>query len=332
MATARFAVRYYAWILLVMLMCPSWAVAQQPNPLTAPLFSDPGRVVSMPEEWVAQSPPRMPGQIRVDLSLELYRILKSPLQEYARELGIEIILENATCGTSAGKLRKKLIDIGSFCCPAGALDRLPGLRFHTLGITGIALFVHPDNPTREITLAQARALFGGELFEWSELHASALPEPAFVMPVARLHCKTRPGHGRLLLDNENLFSPRLEEVGTVPDMISKVANRREAIGHASVWLARDYYTDRGRVAILALDSARPDDIEALASGRYPLYKTLIVTTWSGDRIEHPMARPLVDFMTRYIEEHGARLGVAPARELRAAGWRFRDQELVGKPE
>jgi signal transduction histidine kinase len=68
-------------------------------------------------------------------------------------------------------LSRKAADIGAFCCAPGITDRLPGLRFHTLGIAAVVLLVHPDNPVDNISIGQAREIFMGETIRWSEREA-----------------------------------------------------------------------------------------------------------------------------------------------------------------
>ena len=82
------------------------------------------------------------------------------------------------CGISRGLLFRKTVDIGGFCCPPGRTDRLPGLRFHTLAIAAIALFVHPDNTIEDLTLSQARDLYRGEITDWSRLVDYDAKQPA----------------------------------------------------------------------------------------------------------------------------------------------------------
>ncbi len=54
----------------------------------------------------------------------------------------------------------------------------------------------------------------------------------------------RAGHWRLLLDNEDLFGPRLHKVEAMPDMISRVARNPAAIGYETQWVTA-YYRQKG---------------------------------------------------------------------------------------
>lgn len=78
-----------------------------------------------------------------------------------------------------------------------------------------------------------------------------------------------------MLDNEDLFGPRLQEEGTIPDMISLVANAPDAIGY-EVRMMAERYLSEGKVKPLMIDGMAPDRDNLLA-GRYPLYRTLGLT-------------------------------------------------------
>ena len=230
-------------------------------------------------------------------------------------------------------LAKKSIDMGGFCCPPGAEDRLPGLRFHTLGIVAITFFVHPDNPVEDVSSLQLRDIFRGKIYRWSELKTpQGAPGPARkIKSVARLHCQRRPGHWRQLLDNDKEFSPRLSEVGSIPDMIGQVAASRDAVGWEVLTMVEKYKT-AGKVKPLRIDGRRPNDSSALLSMKYPFYRTYTLSTWERKGVEKKQAKELVAYMITEFEKLEAdRYGFVSAARLRKAGWKFSGDELVGEP-
>jgi len=304
-----------------------------PAPLGGPAFTEPSRELVLPEEW-RRRPIRRHGwaegaEVAVTLDQHFYPALLPLIQEYARARGVDVAVQEGTCGISAGKLADREADIGGFCCPAGESDRLPGLRFHTIGIASLALLVHPDNPIAGLSLDQARAAFSGQTAYWREMPGGS-ERQGLVRTVARLHCKTRPGHWRLLLDNEDQFSPRLHEVSTIPDMVSAVGRARGAIGYEVLWMVASH-AGQGRVKTLELDGVSPADREALIAGRYPLYRTLQVTTWGDGVARSAEADALVAFLAANADRIDPRYAIVPVAALREAGWRFRGDELVGEP-
>jgi phosphate transport system substrate-binding protein len=299
-------------------------------------FSDPDIVwQSVPSGWTQRAiTPEAEAQhadLVISLDQQLYPYLLPLIDEYAKKHGLAIATTKGTCGISAGLLFRKAIDIGGFCCAPAESDRLPGLRFHTLAIAAIALIVHPDNPVENVTLSKARDLFRGEISDWSTVIDH--PNPAVsgsVHPVGRLHCKLRPGHWRLLLDNEELFSPDLLDVGAIEDMLRSVAADPHAIGYETLWMVRRQDAG-GAVKTLHLNGIDPSDSEAVAQGHYPLYRVYNITTWEG-AARNPLAKELVRFLLDRIEESDSQFNMVPVSRLRANGWRFEGDELVGEPE
>jgi hypothetical protein len=290
----------------------------------------------MPEDW-KQKPVKYNSSITdadvvVTLDGQMYHAWEPIIQKYAKKHDLKIVINYGTCGLSARKLLQKSDDIGAFCCPPCLPDRLPGLQFHTAGIAAIALFVHPENPIDSITIEQARKIFSGEIYRWSELKTSRGEEgpDLLIKPVGRLHCKLRPGHWRLLLENEDLFSPSLIEVGAIPDMISQVAINPRAIGFETLWMTR-YYQDKGNVKVLKLNGYSPDEPLNLISNRYPLYRVYSFTTWEGKGVANPHAGKLVNYVLKQAENVDSKFSFIPSIMLKKAGWKFSNSELVGEP-
>ncbi len=291
----------------------------------------------MPLGWGEKTVEHRAPFEREDLVVALdhltYGVLSNAIREYSEEKGIKISVIDGTCGNSIGLLFRKQVDIGGLCCPAETYDRMPGLRFHTLGITPLAVIVHKDNPIEELTFRNLRKIYAGEIHHWSEINVQTSGKTwSHIVPVIRLHCRQRPGHWRILLDREDLFSAEIMEVGTIPDVISAVASSPSAIGLESLWLATDYYRDRWRVKTPRLDGMAPGDLGNLKSGEYPLYRVMSITLWEKDIAEKSLAYDLAMYMTKYIEREGGRFDVISSAELKKAGWKFHGRELVGEPE
>jgi hypothetical protein len=144
--------------------------------LAGPPFSDPLVIQEMPKDWekkpIKYETSAGDPDLVITLDQQMYPALKPIIQEYASKQDLKILIKEGTCGLSAGMLSRKTADIGAYCCAPGLTDRLPGLRFHTLGIAPLALIVHPDNPIDNISIGQVREIFMGEVFRWSELETS----------------------------------------------------------------------------------------------------------------------------------------------------------------
>jgi ABC-type phosphate transport system substrate-binding protein len=299
-------------------------------------FTDPALIWrQLPPDWETQTVRAEPGASEADLAVtldqQLYPMLLPLIQQYAAEHRVKVAVSNGTCGISAGLLSRKTVDIGGFCCPPSLADRLPGLRFHTLAVAAIALLVHPDNPLNDVSFGEAQQIFEGAISDWSTLRGDQNKGMAYpIRTIGRLHCKLRPGHWRLLLDSDDLFSPDLLEVGTIQDVIGAVTADPLAIGYETLWMMQRHKRV-GKVKTLSLDGVRPDDRVALASGRYPLYRVYNVTTWEGAAAKS-LAQELVRYLEGQIDHLDPRFAMVPASLLRRHGWQFRKDELVGEPD
>ncbi|MBI5740984.1 MAG: hypothetical protein HZA16_09700 [Nitrospirae bacterium] len=304
--------------------------------LRGPAFSDPSAMQPMPEDWkrrpVKHGPAASDPDIAVVLDQHLYGALLPVIQAYAKKHNLNITVEDATCGIAFGLLSKKTVDIAGFCCPPDKTDRLPGLKFHTLGIDAKALLVHPDNPIDNVSLEQVRKIFMGEIHRWSELTGplGIMGKDVLIQPVTRLHCKLRPGHWRLLLDNEDMFTPDVQDVGAIPDVISQVALNPGAIGYEVLWNTVRY-KDRGKVKAISINGYSPYNAENLISLRYPLYRVYNLTTWEGKGLENTKAGQLVEHLLQHAGKLGEEHNIVPASRLKKAGWKFRGDELIGEP-
>jgi hypothetical protein len=298
-------------------------------------FSDPDATVPMPAGWKA-SPIEYEdwakgADLAVSLDQHLYPLFLPFIQKFARERRLDISVKEGTCGISAGMVSRRAVDMAGYCCPPGPSDRLPGLTYHTVGIGPLAILVHPDNAVSDVSLAEVRRIFAGQVLSWKDVRtlggASGADIP--IRPIGRLHCKARPGHWRLILDTEDDFGANLDEVGAIEDMMRKVASQNGAIGYEATW---NIYTYEGesKVKALNLGGVSPFDKTALAEGRYPLYRTYNLATWMDGSGGKPLARELLEYLLRQTGQTDMRFGMVPAIVLRSEGWKFRGNELIGE--
>lgn len=273
------------------------------------------------------------SDIAITLDQQIYQLLLPLIQDYAQKKHLNIRVREGTCGISAGMVSRKAVDIAGFCCPPAMNDRLPGLTFHTLGIASIAILVHPDNPVGSLTLEQVRKIFQGHPRLWSEVKDNTgQPGPPWsVQTIGRLHCKLRPGHWRALLGDPDDFSPRMEEVGTIPDMIQRIMDQRGSVGFETLWHV-ERYKGFGIPKFLLLDHHSPDDINSLLAGNYPLYHVFNLTLWEGKHLTNSKAGDLITYLIKTVEAMDPDFSMIPAKTLRKAGWSFNENELIGEPK
>ena len=319
-------------ILFMMLCWISVSMADINHHPHAPTFSNPEEFAPVPDGWESRPIEYLEKHKGSDLVVALgqqsYPLFHELIQEYAKTNNLKIVVEQGTCGITSGRLLKKKVDVGAFCCPPSKTDRFPGIEFHSLGISAIALVVHPDNTLTDVSTEQAKQLFNGQIARWSELGPDS---NQLIQPVGRLHCKTRPGHWRSLLKSGDDFSPRLFEVGVIPDMISQVSRNVRSIGWETPLMV-DYHQKKGKVKMLFIDGKSPTNIENLARGNYPLYRSYTLTAWTADSDKSRQAKKLIRFLQQYVEKIHRDIGFIPASQLRDYGWKFKGDELIGEPD
>ena len=268
-----------------------------------------------------QRPPGM--ELAISLDQQIYDMLAPEIRDYARRHGLRLALRRGTCGQSAAGLRSHMVDIGGFCCPPGPADRLPGLHFHTLGIGAIAILAHRNVVIDGLTHEQVRGIMEGTL---RRLPLTEDGTPVVLFPVIRPHCSSRPGHWHLIVPEEDRFFPLAAPVGGIRGMLDGVKRYIGAIGYETL-----YWVDKEApdLKVLRVDGNSPRDRDALLHGSYPYYRVFNVTTWEG---ADEKAKRLVEWLKERFAMLSASAGTVPADRLRAAGWRFSGDELIGGPE
>jgi len=294
-------------------------------------FSDPAVATKVPDGWVEKPVQYINKYSDADLVVSLgqqsYPLFYDLIPEYARENNLKIIVEQGTCGITSGRLLKKKVDVGAFCCPPGKNDRLPGLKFYSLGISPIALIVNTENPLSNVSSKQAKEIFEGEISRWSEVGSSS---NQLIKPIGRLHCKTRPGHWRSMLKSGDDFSPRLFEVGVIPDMISQVSRSASSIGWETPLMV-ELHLKKGKVKVLKIDGHSPFEIDYVLTGKYPLYRSYTLTAWDTENKTNQEAVKLIRYLQRHIEKVHKEISFIPVSRLRKAGWKFIGDEIVAEP-
>ncbi len=117
----------------------------------------------------------------------------------------------------------------------------------------------------------------------------------------------------------------------MPDMIGQVSANKGAIGWEVLGMV-EHYRNVGKVKPLRIDGYSPTDGNAIATKRYPFYRTYTITAWEGKGVENPRARALVDYLLKEVHSLGPGFGFVPASKLGKAGWKFKGDELIGEPD
>jgi len=303
--------------------------------VAGPAFSDPKKTTPMKDDWKKQPVKYAKWAEGADLALSLdqhmYPAFLSIIEKFAKENSLDIRVQKGTCGISLGVMLRKEADIVGYCCPPGELDRLPGIAFKTVGLASLALIVNAENPIENISLQDARLAFQGKIKKWNEIGPSgnANKLDAEIIPVARLHCKQRPGHWRTFLSDSDQFSPRLLDVGAIADVNIQTASDRRALGgFESLYMTYHESPAGKKIKHIKIDGVSPTDREALAAGRYPIYFAFYLGYWKDGNVH---AEKLLNYMIAHAHEVDRKFNLVPTSELKSNGWKFSGDELVGEP-
>ncbi|GMR21455.1 MAG: hypothetical protein BMS9Abin36_2056 [Gammaproteobacteria bacterium] len=160
---------------------------------------------------------------------------------------------------------------GFVCCPLGADEvNNEGLVVHDFAIEPIVILVHRDNPVTNLSSSQVRAIFRGDITNWAEVGGADKP----IVVVTRLHCKQRPGHWKTILPAPALFRKDRLNVRSAAEMVKRVGDFTEAIGHTgATW----NFDDHGGVKVITVDGNAPNAANLKAKS-YPFYRTLSAVT------------------------------------------------------
>lgn len=297
-------------------------------------FSGHAQNANMPKGWadlpVTYNEKIGDADLVVSFGQQTFPALKHMVEKFAQENKLKIVIQSGTCGISAGKLLRKTIDTGAFCCPPGKNDRLPGLEFHTIAISPIAIITNETNTLENISLENARKIFQGKIQNWSNEKLDA-DYTGSIQPIGRLHCKKRPGHWKLLLNSQSQFGPTLTEVGVIPDLISKVGRLENSISIETPYMVRAF-AKPGTVKMLSVDNISPLDLDAVAQGKYPFYRVYSLTTWTNNESKKQLSLALIAYLKNYIEREYSQYTFVPVSKLKQNGWKFEGNELVAEPD
>lgn len=308
-----------------------------PSVLKGEAFSNPEEISQQTQEWLEQPIRYRDQDAGVDVVLlldqNIYPGLLPLVEEFAKANKIKVSVREGTCGPAAEGVTRKEVDVGGSCCPAAKIDRLPGLAWHTIGISPMAMLVKASDPVDQLTSEQVRKIFQGKLTRWSQIPevGKLFGKDLSIRPVTRLHCKKRPGHWRLILDNEELFGPRTNEVGSILDMVVSVGKNPGSLGYVENWqiIREPKYKDL--VKVIKIDGYDPREANTVSSGHYPFYWVYNVSTWTAANIFNPKAHELVQYLMNNAGRINPDHHLVPSDELKKAGWKFKDDELIGEP-
>ncbi|MBL1275892.1 MAG: substrate-binding domain-containing protein [Ectothiorhodospiraceae bacterium] len=160
---------------------------------------------------------------------------------------------------------------GFVCCPLSDEEiEKEQLIVYPLAKEPILILAHQDNPVNDLSSEQVRAIFRGDLDNWSQVKGPNKP----IVVVTRLHCKKRPGHWKSILPSHKSFRAERLNVKSAAAMVERVSDFKGAIGHTgSTWA----FGDNDKIKVITIDGAKPTAAN-LANGKYRFFRQLSAIT------------------------------------------------------
>lgn len=161
------------------------------------------------------------------------------------------------------------------------------LRAWPIAVDGLCLIVNGDNPVASLDAEQVRAIYRGEVGNWSELGG---PDREIVV----VHKAEGRATLELFLDAFALANPDVRPhvvVGDNEQGIKTVAGAPGAIGYVSIGAA-SWHAAAGTSLRLLPHQGQEASLEAVAAGRWPILRRLNLVS-VGD--PSPVLRRLIDF-------------------------------------
>lgn len=233
-------------------------------------------------------------------------------EAYTEQTGVSVLVSGL--GSSAGieAVSNDTADIATSSRGLNAQEQELGLTTIPIAHDGIAVIVNPENPVQNLSVEQLRAIYAGQITNWSEVGGEDLA----IQLVNRDEASgTREAFKSIIMDGEP-FDRRaavLSGTGQVRDVVSRT---RGAIGYISMGFVESKYAET-QVRAINVNHVEPSE-KTVASGGYPISRDLYFFTKGGPSAEAQgyIEYVLSDEMDEQIREAGF---IPVAYEADAAG-------------
>ncbi|MHB9003075.1 MAG: phosphate ABC transporter substrate-binding protein [Coriobacteriia bacterium] len=233
-------------------------------------------------------------QIIVTGSTTLLPIAEIAGEDYAAENpGIKVLVSGLGSAAGIESVAAGSSDIGTSSRDLKETENDLGLYDTVVAMDAIAVIVNPDNPIDSLSADQVRAIFKGEITNWSQVGG----QNRRIGLVNRDEASgTREAFFKILM-HEELFDPAAAVLPGTGQVRSVVGEAVGAIGYISYGFVND------DVKLIAVDGVRPSE-ETIKDGSYPIQRTLHFFTQgeptgpTADFIEYVISDKVQDGVVR----------------------------------
>jgi len=130
----------------------------------------------------------------------------------------------------------------------------------------LSIYIHPQNPVQDLTLAQVKEIFGGKITNWQDVGGHNAPITVLIRP---------PNSGTHLYFKEHVldgddYTPTAQIMSTTSMVVNVVTDNPEAIGYGGIAYGMN-------VVHCQLDGFAPTE-ENIRNDRYPIIRYLYLYT------------------------------------------------------
>ncbi|MFT5290881.1 MAG: phosphate transport system substrate-binding protein [Planctomycetota bacterium] len=220
----------------------------------------------------------------------------------------------ARIDVQAGGSSRGLHDVQAGLADVGMMSRelkdseTGEVQAHTIARDGVALILHASNPVSALDADQVRAIYRGEVTDWSELGGAAGEITVINKASGRATLE-------VFLDHYGLSEGEIKAdliIGDNQQGLKAVAGSPLAIGYVSIGAA-EYEIEAGAALQLLPSDGIAASVASVATGRFPISRPLNLIT-----VGEPegLARAFIDFCrSTAVHDLVADLRFSPAQSM-----------------
>ncbi len=249
-----------------------------------PIFDEPVDAADMQQDE-SENVPQIDGNENGALEGTIEIIGSTSVQPLAEELARAFMLANPDIvvnvqggGSSVGvsSAVSGICDIGTASRNLKETEMSAGLNEHIAALDGIAVVVHPNNPVSDLSAAQVKQIYMGEITNWSEVggadkeiivfnrEAASGTRGAFI-ELAQLEEKQEDGSKKLLIVSTAL------EANSNGALKTNISTKEGAIGYVSMGTIDD------TIKAVSIGGVEPT-AQNVKDGTYALYRPFLMLT------------------------------------------------------
>ncbi|MGC8816920.1 MAG: phosphate ABC transporter substrate-binding protein [Candidatus Hadarchaeum sp.] len=209
----------------------------------------------------------------------------------------KITVEGGGSGVGIAALIDGTCDIANSSRTLKDEEKSAGLVEHRIALDAVCVIVNSTNPVNELTLEQLKAIFKGDITNWSEVGG---PNLEIVVYTRESTSGTYETFETKVMKPENITLRALTKTSN-GEMAQAISGNPNGIGYVGI----GYLADASGIKALKINGIEPS-VSTVQSGAYPISRYLFMITKGQPE---GLAKEFIDFVTgpsgqKIVEEHG----------------------------